>query len=378
MALTASAAAPVRIAYVIGGLGKGGAEYQLAELVRHLDPGRFAATVIALSAGGYWAERLREWGIPVRELPHRHRMEPSRLWRLRRALRMARPDILHTMLWPGNSYGRIAAAGLGIPVIVAAERNVIRRPWWQRAVERVLDRVTTAYLANADAIVRELRDVGGLPGAKMHVVYNGIDVAACPPFTLDRRPARRGLGLDPERQLVAQVGRLVPQKDYPTFLRAMALVAARRKDVDFLIVGDGPDRRQLEAAAARALGERVRFLGLRDDVPAILAAVDVLVLASRWEGMPNVVLEAMATGAVPVVTDVGGTRTLLRDDAGIVVPVGDAGAIGEAVLALLDDPERRAALARRGRTRVETEFSTRAMAQATMELYTALLAGARR
>ena len=147
----------------------------------------------------------------------------------------------------------------------------------------------------------------------MRVVHNGIDLGRVPPFALDRRAARAARsGSIPARRLVAQVGRLEPQKDYPTFLAAAARVAAALPDVDFLVVGEGALRAELEALAARlGLADRVRFLGLRHDVPALLGGVDVLALTSRYEGLPNVVIEAMATGAVAVATDVGGCRELI-------------------------------------------------------------------
>jgi len=367
----------VRVAYVIGGLGKGGAEYQLVELLRHLDRRHVAPTVVSLSADGHWAAAIRALGIPVVQIPQRHRLEPRRLWRLRQLLRELRPDVLHTILWSGNSYGRLAALGLGIPVVVAAERNVIHRPGWQRAMERLLDRSTTAYLTNADAIVDELTGPGGLPSAKMHVVHNGVDLDEFPSFVLDRAPGRRRLGFAPDRRLVAQVGRLELQKDYPTYVAAMALVAEYEPDVDFLIVGDGSERAAIEAAVGRAgIGDRTRFLGLRHDVPALLTAVDVMVLASRWEGMPNVVIEAMAIGAATVATDVGACRTLLGDGAGRLVRVGDHAAIAAAVRDLLGDRAVREAIAARARRRVEDELSTTRMAAETVGLYDRLLAEA--
>ena len=105
--------------------------------------------------------------------------------------------------------------GLGIPVVIAAERNVIRRPGWQRLLERALDGLTDRYLVNSAAIVDELTAQGGLSRGKMQVVHNGIDLGALPAFDPDRRRARAALGFDPARRLIAQVGRLEPQKDYP-------------------------------------------------------------------------------------------------------------------------------------------------------------------
>jgi starch synthase (maltosyl-transferring) len=373
--MTAPADGRMRIAYVIGELGRGGAEQQLYELVRRLDRRRFHPAVFALAAGGYWAEPLRAQDVAVVELPSRRSAELGRLRALRAALAAFAPHVLHTVLWSGNVYGRLAAIGLGIPIAIAAERNVIRRPAWQVLLERALDVVTDRYLVNATSIVDELAGHGGLPRAKMTVIPNGIDLARVPPFAPDRRAARTALGFAPERPLVAQVGRLEAQKDYPTFLDAAARIAAARPDVDFLVVGEGGLRGALVArAAALGIGGRVRFTGLRHDVPALLGAVDVLVLASRFEGMPNAVIEAMATGAVVVATDVGGVRELvLPGETGAIVAPGDGGAIARETLALLGDRGRAERTAAAARRRVETELTIEAMVARTERVYDNLL-----
>ena len=368
-----------RVAYVIGELGNGGAEYQLYELVRGLDRTRVDPTVLVLAAGGYWAARIRDLRVVVEEIAGRGSADLGRLRRLRAALRRLAPDVLHTVLWSGNCYGRMAALGLGIPVVIAAERNVIARPAWQVAIERVLDRSTDAYLVNSGAVADGLVTGERLPAPKIRVVHNGIDLTRLPPFSLDRVAARRTAGFDPQRRLVAQVGRLTAQKDYPTFLAAAARVAVEVADVDFLVVGEGELRSELEAEVGRLdLGGRVRFLGLRHDVPALLGAVDVLVLTSRYEGLPNVVIEAMATGAVAVATDVGGVRELLvSGETGFIVPPGDAQAVADAVLAVLRAPESALRTAAAARRRVETEFTVDAMVRRTTELYERCLARTR-
>ena len=366
-----------RVAYVIGELGKGGAEYQLYELVRGLDRSRYEATVFCLSTGGYWAGPLRDLGVPVVELPNRRSLDPGRLSGVRRALAAVRPHVLHTVLWSGNAYGRLAAIGLRIPVVIAAERNVVRRPRWQRAIERGLDMVTTRYLVNTAAIVEELVHQGRLPREKMTVIHNGIDLSRVPPFAIDRAEARRRLGFDPTRRLVAQVGRLEPQKDLPSFLAAAARLAPRHPGVDFLVVGEGRLAEELRHLAdGLGLGARVRFTGVRHDVPALLGAVDVLALTSRHEGLPNVVIEAMATGAVPVATDVGGVRELVDDGrTGVVVEAGNVDEIVAAIDGVLADAHRADAMRRDGRRRVEEQFSVEAMVCNTERVYGTELAG---
>ena len=362
---------PYRVAYVIGGLGKGGAEYQLYELLRHLDRRRFAPGVFVLAPGGWWVEPIRALGVPVEEIPRRGPADVRRLARLRASLRRFAPHLLHAILWSGNSYGRLAALGLGIPVVIAAERVVTPYRGWQVMVERALDRVTDGYLVNCEAIAAWQVERKRLPREKIEVIPNGIDLGRLPPFSLDRRAARSAAGLRRDRRLVAGVGRLDAQKDFPTFLRAAAMIAAEVPDVDFLVVGEGGERAALEALARRlGLGARVVFTGLRHDVPRLLAAVDVFALTSLYEGFPNVLLEAMATGAVAVATDVGGCRELVTSgETGVLVPPRAPAAVAAAVGRVLRDPALARRLATAARQRVEGAFSVDVMARRTMDAY---------
>src|SRR5262249_14422280 len=192
-------AAPYRIAYVIGELTKGGAEYQLHELLRHLDRRLFAPCVFALAVGGWWAEAIRRLGIRVEEVPRRGSGDVWRLARLRARLRAFAPDVLHTILWPGNSYRRMAALGRGTRVVIAAERNVVTSGHWQVLLERVLGRTTDASLVNCEAIACWLVEHERLAREKMHVVPNGIALTRLPAFSLDRQAARAAARLEPAR-----------------------------------------------------------------------------------------------------------------------------------------------------------------------------------
>src|SRR5438128_2496682 len=154
-----------------------------------------------------------------------------------------------------------------VAYVIGAERVVPAYRAWQVMVERALDRVTDAYLVNCEAIAAWQVERKRLPREKIEVIPNGIDLGRLPPFSLDRRGARSAAGLQRDRRLVAGVGRLDAQKDFPTFLRAAAMIAAEFPDVDFLVVGEGEEQAALEALARRlGLGARVGFRGLRPDV----------------------------------------------------------------------------------------------------------------
>src|SRR5205823_5259025 len=141
----------------------------------------------SLEPGGWWVEPIRDLGVPVEEIPRRGPADVRRLARLRVALRRFAPHVVHTILWSGNSYGRLAALGLGIPVVIAAERVVPAYRAWQVMVERALDRVTDAYLVNCEAIAAWQVERKRLPREKIEVIPNGIDLGRLPPFSLDRR-----------------------------------------------------------------------------------------------------------------------------------------------------------------------------------------------
>jgi glycosyltransferase involved in cell wall biosynthesis len=174
---------------------------------------------------------------------------------------------------------------------------------------------------------------------------------------------------------VAQVGRLAVQKDYPTFLRAAALIAAELPDVDFLVVGEGERRAELEALARRlGLAGRLRFTGLVHDVPGLLRQVDVLALTSTYEGFPNVIVEAMATGAVAVASDVGGCRELIvHHETGLLVPSQAPAAVAAAALRVLRDPSLARQMALAARRRVESELRVERMVERTTAAYLDLL-----
>jgi starch synthase (maltosyl-transferring) len=213
---------------------------------------------------------------------------------------------------------------------------------------------------------------GRLPEATLTVIPNGVDIGR---FS-DAKPASlRDLGVAPGRRAIAHVGRLDRQKGLSWLLETLPRIFNRLPQHDLLLVGDGPQRQLLERSAVRlGLDKKVHFLGFRRDVPAILAASDLLVLASRWEGMPNVVLEAMASGRPVVATDVEGVGDLLGPSAGPqMVSPNDPEGFADKVVAILSDAPLAARLGEENRLRAAEQFSPESMAAGYARLYNSLI-----
>jgi glycosyltransferase involved in cell wall biosynthesis len=360
-----------RVLYVITELDIGGAERALCELARRLDRQRFTPQVACLTGEGPLVEPLRESGVPVHLLGACCKADLRALWRLRQLLREA--DVAHSFLFHANLLTRLAAIGTSARAVISSAR--VTEP--DRPHRRTLDRLTHR-LVNAEVCVssgvRNWLIEGGLPAEKLVVIPNGVDVKRF----AGRDPAFKSeLGIAPEAPLVTTVGRLTEQKGIEGFIEAATTARHAAPKAHFLIVGEGPLRPRLEAQAEElGLGSAITFLGFRSDVPDILRATDLFVLASHWEGMPNALLEAMAACAPAIGTRVEGTVDVIKDgETGLLVAPRDPRALAEAMKALLTDRDRAAALGRAAREHVETHFSLDTMVRRHEDLYERLLAG---
>jgi len=362
-----------KILYIIGQLRQGGAEQQLYYLIKYLKP---RAQVVSLSEGGYWADPLRDLGIEVIELQRRGSWDLSRLTALVQILRTYRPEIVHIFLdnVPGL-YGRLAALLTRHPCVIAGERaeTAVQQPYWYQALKRLLNAGVAAVVCNSEANARYLVNSRMVRPQKLFCIPNGLELhrfvnrPAWVPEILSG-PGRGG------RWVVGTVGSLTPVKAPEVLVRVAAQVLARCPEARFVHIGEGPLKDKVKALS-RELGiqDSLLFLERRQDIPRLLAAMDVFVLTSRSEGMPNAVMEAMATGLPCVVTDAGGCRELVRDgETGFVVPVGDEEGLAERILRLLRDEAMRRRMGLKGRERVQG-FDVHRMAEEYKQLYQKVL-----
>ena len=316
-------------------------------------------------------------GIPTERVVIHRDLDPALYPRLWRSIRAARPDVVHTHLLHADLYGIPAARLAGVPAVITTRHNddAFRRRFPIRQVNAALWRLVNAGIAISDAIAHFVREVERAPAHKVHTVRYGLEALPTMDRAAARAALRRELGLPDEALLLGMVSRLVEQKGIPYALRAFERVGGEFPAAHLVIAGDGLLRVELELMArSLRVADRVHFLGWRADPAAVLAALDVFLMPSLWEGFGLVLLEAMAQGLPVVGSAVSAIPEVVVDgETGLLCPPRDVHALAAAIRLLLADPERRARMGVAGRVRVEAHFSAARMVEETIALYQAVL-----
>jgi len=364
---------PVRVVWCITDLDPGGAERALVQIVTRLDRSRFQPQVICLMPRGALADELEQAGVPVHCLDARNRWDFVRVTgRLVQLLRQLQPELVQTFLYHANIVGRFAAWRAQVPHVVSGIRVAERRSRWRLRLDRwtsgLVDRHVCVSRAVADFSIRQ----GGLPATKVVVIPNGVDAER---FASARPADLSSWGVPHDSRVVLTVCRLDPQKGITILIEAFAPLANTFADVHLVIVGEGPQQAHLVAQIERQqLSGRVHLVGWRDDVPALLKRASCFVLSSLWEGMPNVVLEAMAAGVPVVSTRVEGTKELVTSgETGILVEPGNSVALATEIGRVFNDPDRATKLAYSGQRLVVKDFTWNSVVNAYTRLYEQVL-----
>lgn len=377
------------VLFLINSLGSGGAERQLVQLMREMDQSRFDLHVAVLYDPGYvnrgdlWPEAEAIRGVTLHSL-HKRRGALGYLTALPRLLRLIwaiEPAILHGYL-QGNLAVLIMGLLLRMPIVWGVRRTsgdlsaMDRGSRWLLQLELRLSRLVDLAIFNSEAGLRNYRAMG-MSASRMLVVPNGFDLTGFRPDPSRGADQRRAWGIPSGVPLVGIAGRLHPVKDHPTFLRMAARLNQSWPTLRFVCIGEGePSYLEALRAQARDLGldDRVHWPGPCQDMAAAYNALDLLMLTSTDEGLPNVLGEAMACG-VPCVTTPAGDAALVVGDAAPICPIGDDEALASAASALLrEPPEVRASRSLACRNRIETRFSSGALARATGQALLDLLA----
>lgn len=378
---------------VITKLAVGGAQETALAYCSHLDPAAWDARIVTgpeLSPEGDLFDEARRRGVPVEIIPGlRRRIHPARdlqaLAQLVRLFRRERPDVVHTHSSKAGLVGRLAARIAGVPVVVHTVHGWSFHEGMPPAVhalavavERLAARWTWPLVVVAE-VDAEIGMAAGIGQPDQYVVIrSAVDVDRLRRAAGARAAARAAMGIPEGVPVAGTVTRLCRQKDPETLLRAARLAAELRPDTRLVVVGDGPLRGKAEQLLDELdLRGHVTLLGRRSDVDVILPGFDVFVLSSRWEGLPRVIVEAMATGVPVVSTDVGGIAEAVEDRvSGLLVPAGDHVALANALVQVLGDPGLSARL-RAAATKRVGEFDVATMADRLDDLYSGMMAGGR-
>jgi len=363
-----------RVLQVVLSLNPGGTERLVVELARRLQD-RAPAMVCCLDNAGAWARELEPQGIEVVALERGSGFRPMLGRRVADLARRHDATVIHAHHYSPFVYSCLSRVWRpGSRVVFTEHGRLSDTPpsAKRRLANRILARFPSRVFAVSEDLKRHLEGEGFAPDA-LEVIYNGIEVGPVPDAAL-RAEVRQTLGADAGTFVVGTIARLDPVKDLGTLIDAAATLRGVLP-IAVVIVGDGPERRSLEAAAKRLGIERdVRFLGHREDARRWLAGCDAYVNCSISEGVSLTILEAMAAALPIVATRVGGTPEVVDAASGRLIPSRDARALSEALLQLARNPGVRAALGRSARQRLETRFTLERMVREYADVYTSVTA----
>jgi len=358
----------VKVLHLIKVTGIGGAEQHLLQLLPALRERDVDARVLSLDAGRdseRFHRALDSLGVPWRRVATGFDASPRLAGAVVKAVHAERPDLLHTHMVHGDVYGAIAAGVLRVPFVSSRHNDdrYLLGPF--RYVDRAFMRRAKRLIAISDS-VREFLIRAGLPAAKLQTIHYGLDELPTAPSEVTPEQA----GISAGSLLVLAIGRLIAQKDHETLLRAFVRVREQQPSARLVILGWGVLEEQTRALVEELeLGDVVLLPG-RVEPRAWLERADVFAHTSRWEGFGIVLLEAMLAGLPVVATRVSAVPEIVADrETGLLVEVGDAGAVAAALTELLADPARRRSLGQAGVARARAEFSVARMTRRTIDVY---------
>jgi glycosyltransferase involved in cell wall biosynthesis len=369
----------IRITHVITGLGTGGAEMVLYRLLSGLDHEQFSCRVVVLGGEGPLGELIADLGFAVSYLGMKPGLPDLRaIFRLSSWLRQNRPHLVQTWMYHSDLIGGLAAWLTRIPVVWGIRNSDLspgstkKSTLWVVRICTLLSRFIPKKIVSCSQQSRNVHVERGYAEDKFIVIPNGFDLTRFHPDDGARQSLRSELGLDDPVLLVGMVARYDPQKDHHNLIEAARLLQPHQPLVRFVLCGDGIswDNEELSGWINQAgLAAVFSLLGPRQDIPRIMAGLDILVSSSFGEAFPNVLGEAMACGVPCVATDVGDSGLILGDT-GRIVPPGNPNTLADALAGLLDlARSERTSLGQKARTRVQEQFSLQSMVQAYQDLY---------
>ncbi len=316
---------------------------------------------------------MQQSGVGAEAMVIRRDLDPMLIGRLARKFREGHYDAVHTHLIHADLHGVIAAKRAGVRRIFFTGHNddKFRRQWPIRLLQRWLWRQVTAGIAISESLRQFMIAVESAPPERVHTVHYGLDPAAVPIDPTARQKLCEELGVHPNAPVAGSICRLTEQKGLSYAIRAFWQIAEQAQGAQYVVVGDGPLRQSLQREAEGfGLGQRVHFLGWRDNAGSLLGAFDVLLMPSLWEGFGLVALEAMAASRPVIASRVSALPEIVESGVtGFLAEPADPSALAECLLHLFENPALAREMGENGRRRLEAEFSADRMIDGTLKVY---------
>ena len=350
----------------------GGFEKIVYYLAKHIDASRFEVSICVFYGEGIIGQRLLEEGKKVIFLEHGNKGILKKIIKVFNLIRKERYDILYLAGYKVNIIGRIIGKIFSCRIITAQRSTDEHRSKIQNMIDNITTGLSDLYISNTVAARNMLITKKHINPEKITVIYNGIDLNAYSDISADR--IKIG-ALNTNNMVIGVIANLIPYKGHEYFFRSVVEINKEVDNVSILLVGDGVHRNYLENLAdSLGIRSQVKFLGIRKDIPELLSCMDIVVLPSLFEGMPNAIMEAMACKKPVVTTNVGGVPELAVDgETAYLVPPREPKLMAEKVIELLKDENKRISFGQKGYERVKTIFSLENMVTSTEAAFERIL-----
>lgn len=365
----------IRVLFVVNGFSIGGGEIKLLELIREITdkyPEGFICSVCSVGIDGPLRPQFESLGLKTEVFLKSGPYDVSQIFKLVKLIHNERIDIVQTTLFYADVIGTYAAKLAGIRHILSWE--AVTQPYSLKHLYayRLASKWFSLSIAVSHAIEKQVVINRHVSSKKACTIQYGVDVNLFSPAK--EQWLKRELGIKNNKVLIGTVARLTEQKGHRYLISAIPEILKDHPDVHFILIGDGPLREDLsKLASSLNVNSSVCFLGFRNDIPELLQNLDLFVLPSLYEGLPNVVLEAMASGLPVIATAVDGTpEAVLNGETGMLVPACQSEALSTAINAILSDPQKMKNMGKAGRKRVERHFSLSGQVDQFVQLYNSL------
>ena len=367
---------PINILHVISKLPIGGVENQLLLTLKNYDRIKLNPLVCSLLDKGEIGKEIEDAGIEVIALNKlKHRFDRSIAKDIYKLIKTRNVKIVRTHQYHANLYGRLAAWLAKVPCIIASVHNVytIDRKLHRRMINRFLARFTDKVVAVSEIVKKDILKYDGLREDKVMIIHNGIDTERL--LNIDGNVIRSEFNISSDVPVIGTIGRLTFQKGQKYLIEAVSKIKEKFPSIMLLIVGDGPIKDELQNySKTLGLNKHVIFTGSRRDIPPLLAAMDIFVLPSLWEGLPNALLEAMASGKTIIATDIPPIREIINNEKiGILVPARDSKAMASSIELLLNDKTSAETFCKSAQERAFSDFNITTTVDKYTNLYKDIL-----